>query len=68
MFTGIIEAVGTVAALEPRGELVGVVVDAPAVTEGVRVGDSVAVNGSCLTVTRLDGGRLHFEAVQETLL
>jgi riboflavin synthase len=67
LFTGIIEAVGTLAALEPRGSQVGVVVDAPAVTEGVRIGDSVAVNGTCLTVTKIVAGRLHFDAVRETL-
>jgi riboflavin synthase len=67
LFTGIIEAVGTLAALEPRGSQVGVVVAAPAVTEGVRIGDSIAVNGTCLTVTKIDAGRLHFDAVRETL-
>jgi riboflavin synthase len=67
VFTGIIEAVGTVAALEPRGSQVAVVVEAPSITSGVRIGDSVAVNGACLTVTKIDGGRLHFDAVRETL-
>ena len=67
MFTGIIEAVGTVAGLETRGQRVGVVIEAPSVTAGVRVGDSVAVNGSCLTVTKIEAGRLSFDAVSETL-
>jgi len=67
LFTGIIEAVGRLAAVEPRGSQVGVVVDAPAVSEGVRIGDSIAVNGTCLTVTKIDVGRLHFDAVRETL-
>ena len=67
MFTGIVEAVGTIAALEPRGSQVGVVVEARAVVEGVRIGDSIAVNGACLTVTKIDAGRLHFDAVRETL-
>jgi len=67
VFTGIIEAVGTITALEPRGSQVGVVVEASAVTAGVRIGDSIAVNGTCLTVTRIDAGRLHFDAVRETL-
>ena len=67
MFTGIIEAVGTVAALEPRGSQVGVVIEAPSVTDGVRIGDSIAVNGTCLTVTKSEAGRLHFDAVRETL-
>jgi riboflavin synthase len=67
LFTGIIEAVGTLAALEPRGSQVGVVIDAPAVIAGVRIGDSIAVNGTCLTVTKIDAGRLSFDAVRETL-
>ncbi len=67
MFTGIVETVGEVAALEPRGELTRISIEAPAVVEGVRIGDSVAVNGACLTVTAVSGGRLDFEAVKETL-
>jgi riboflavin synthase len=67
LFTGIIEAVGTLAAVEPRGSQVEVVIEAPAVIAGVRIGDSIAVNGTCLTVTRIDGARLHFDAVRETL-
>jgi riboflavin synthase len=46
---------------------VGVVIEAPAIAPGVRIGDSIAVNGTCLTVTRIDAGRLHFDAVRETL-
>ena len=67
MFTGIVETVGEVAALEPRGELTRVSIEAPAVVEGVRIGDSVAVNGACLTVTAVSGTHLDFEAVKETL-
>jgi riboflavin synthase len=67
LFTGIIETVGRVAEVELEGTLARLAIDAPEVTEGVRIGDSVAVNGGCLTVTRLDAGRLHFEAVRETL-
>src|SRR5258706_5804007 len=69
LFTGIIEAVGTLVALEPRGSVVGVVIEAPKVAPGVRIGDSVAVNGACLTVTNIDAaaGRLAFDAVRETL-
>jgi len=67
VFTGIVEAVGSVVAIEPAGELVRLVVRAPHLDEGMRVGDSVAVNGGCLTVTACGGGELHFEAVRETL-
>lgn len=67
MFTGIIERVGSVGAVEPHGELFRIEIDAGPVAEGVRVGDSVAVNGGCLTVTAAAGERLTFEAVAETL-
>jgi len=67
VFTGIIEAVGRVEKIERRGGLAALVVAAPDVTGGVRIGDSVAVNGCCLTVTAIEGERLSFEAVQETL-
>jgi len=67
LFTGIIESVGTLAALEPRGSTVGVVIEAPRVAGGVRIGESISVNGACLTVTRVEAGRLHFDAVRETL-
>jgi len=67
VFTGIIETVGRVTSLERRGELVRVEVDAPSLTDGAKVGDSIAVNGCCLTITGIAGGRLTFDAVQETL-
>ncbi len=67
MFTGIVEAVGRVVRLEPSGALTRLGVEAPVLTEGVRVGDSVAVNGCCLTVTAVGSERLEFEAVPETL-
>jgi riboflavin synthase len=67
VFTGIIEAVGRIAGIERAGDLARLAIDAAEIVEGVRIGDSVAVNGCCLTVTRIEGGRLHFEAVRETL-
>ena len=67
MFTGIVEYVGNVTAIEPAGEVVRLVIDAGPVVEGVGIGDSVAVSGGCLTVTAVEGERLHFEAVQETV-
>jgi riboflavin synthase len=67
MFTGIVECVGRVAAIARDGDLARIAIDAPEIADGVRIGDSVAVSGGCLTVTRLEGGRFHFEAVRETL-
>ena len=67
MFTGIVESVGRVASIAREGELARIAIDAEAIAEGVRPGDSVSVNGGCLTVTELRDGRFHFEAVRETL-
>ena len=67
MFTGIVETVGSVRAVHRRGAKAELVIEAPAVVVGTRVGDSIAVNGTCLTVTQVEGPALHFEAVQETL-
>lgn len=67
MFTGIIERVGVVAALERDGEKTRLCVEAPGVGEGVHVGDSVAVAGVCLTATTVAPDRLDFDAVSETL-
>ncbi len=67
MFTGIVESVGRVIERTPRGELTRIAVEAPAVTEGMAVGDSVAVNGACLTVVEVTPTTLVFEAVKETL-
>jgi len=67
VFTGIVEAVGEVESAELAGELLRLVVRAPEIAAEARVGDSVAVRGACLTVTRAEAGRLSFEAVRETL-
>ena len=50
MFTGIVEELGTVASLEDQGDAVRLTVRGPLVTGDVGLGDSIAVNGCCLTV------------------
>ena len=67
MFTGIVETVGRVVAIEPQGEKARLRIDAPRVAEGIAIGASIAVNGACLTVVAAAGAELVFEAVQETL-
>ncbi len=66
MFTGLVEEVGRVASLE-AGDMFRMGVSASRVLEGTRVGDSVAVNGVCLTVNEVDGETLVFQAMPETL-
>ena len=67
MFTGIIETIGIIEGIEPGDDLTRLVVDAKPIVDGVELGDSVAVNGGCLTVTSIRDGRLSFEAVPETM-
>ena len=68
MFTGIVEAVGRVVAVAPRGDGIRVRVDPKTLDiERVRIGDSIAVDGCCLTVVALDGHRLEFDVSAETL-
>jgi len=68
MFTGIVQAVGSVAALVPKGGDVEMLIDAAGLgLDGVALGDSIAVAGACLTVTRLDGRRFAADVSNETL-
>ncbi|HVV59860.1 MAG TPA: riboflavin synthase [Gaiellaceae bacterium] len=67
MFTGIVREVGTVASLTGSDDGVRLEIDAPATAAEAAVGDSVAVEGVCLTVVAVGGGRLSFDAVPETL-
>ncbi len=67
MFTGIIEGTARLERLEPSGQLVLLELEAGALADGVAIGDSVALDGCCLTVTRVLGGRLAFQAIPETL-
>lgn len=68
MFTGIVRELGRVVSLETSADGARLVIEAPATAgEGLQVGDSVALNGCCLTVTALDGSHLTFTAVPETL-
>jgi riboflavin synthase len=67
VFTGIVETVGRVVAALPRGGTTRLGVEAPAIVPGTRIGDSIAVNGGCLTVVAVAGARIDFEAVRETL-
>lgn len=68
MFTGIIQALGQIKALEPRGGDVLLKVDARGLDlTHCQLGDSIAVNGVCLTVTELSGGVFSADVSIETL-
>ncbi|MEO6929589.1 MAG: riboflavin synthase [Casimicrobiaceae bacterium] len=68
MFTGIIEAMGRVVADSPAGEGRRIAIDAQALdVSDVVVGDSIAVDGCCLTVVAIDSRTLAFDVSAETL-
>jgi riboflavin synthase len=67
VFTGIIETTGTVTTVEPHGDLTRLGIRAAAIAAEVAIGDSVAVNGACLTVTGAKDEVVHFDAIAETL-
>ncbi len=67
MFTGIVEELGTVADLESTGDGARLTISGPTVTSDAGHGDSIAVNGVCLTVTRVDGERFTVDVVSESL-
>lgn len=67
MFTGIVEEVGTVREVRPRGDGALVVIDASVVLDDIALGASIAVNGCCLTVIDHDAQGWTAEAVPETL-
>jgi riboflavin synthase len=67
MFTGIVEEMGTVVANVMGERSARLTLAAPTVHEGVLIGDSIAINGCCLTVVAIEGDRLVFDAVPETL-
>lgn len=66
MFTGIIEALGTVEDIRKEGENVHFTLSGP-FTHALKIDQSVAHNGCCLTVVSLDGDRYVVTAIQETL-
>jgi riboflavin synthase len=67
MFTGIIREVGSVAAVSAGAGGVRLEIDAPQTAPAVEIGGSVAVDGVCLTAESIDGDRLVFHAMPETL-
>jgi riboflavin synthase len=72
MFTGLVEEMGIVDELRRggnarRGSALRLVIKAPLTAKDTQVGDSIAVNGCCLTVVEKNGNRLAFDAGSETL-
>jgi riboflavin synthase len=67
MFTGIIEELGSIRTIEARGENARIVIEARIVTEGTNHGDSIAVNGVCLTALDIHDDSFAADVSRETL-
>jgi riboflavin synthase len=70
MFTGIIEETGTVESIRQSDQAIQLAVRARVCARGAKIGDSLAVNGCCLTITKIRrggrGAQLHFDLLRET--
>ena len=66
MFTGLVEALGSVISLETKGEQASLILGIPFADE-LALGDSVAINGCCLTVSELTAGGVKFDLLAQTL-
>ncbi|MBA2873305.1 riboflavin synthase [Thermaerobacillus caldiproteolyticus] len=67
MFTGIIEEVGTIEQMKQSGEAIVITIGAKKILEDVRLGDSIAVNGVCLTVTSFTNRSFTVDVMPETV-
>lgn len=67
MFTGIIEEVGRIAAVDPSGDGVRLTIHAPTAVDGVRHGESIAVSGVCLTVVDWTHDAFTADVMKQTL-
>jgi riboflavin synthase len=67
MFTGIIEHIGTIQALDVKDDGGRITIHAPTVAPSLAVSNSIAVNGCCLTIVDLHNGRLSADLSGETL-
>lgn len=67
MFTGLIETIGVITGVSRQGEVVLLEISAPDIAGGLKLGDSVAVSGACLTVVSRNDTSFTAEMMQETM-
>ena len=67
MFTGIIEEIGTIQSISPISGGKKITIKADIILDDLKIDQSVAVNGTCLTVVGISGQQFSVEAVGETL-
>lgn len=66
MFTGIVEEKGKIAGIQKKGNSMILTIDGPKVSSDVSIGDSISVNGVCLTVTAFSGQQFSVDVIPET--
>ena len=67
MFTGIVEELGRVAAIEPQPDAIRITIEGPLAVSDANRGDSISVNGVCLTAIELEGDTFTADVMRETL-
>jgi riboflavin synthase len=67
MFTGLVVETGTLLTLTPRGDSARLTLRAPTLATSASIGDSIAVNGCCLTATHITADTIAFDLLAETL-
>jgi riboflavin synthase len=67
MFTGIVEEIGTVEGIQRKENLYSLSLRAAKIAKGIRLGESISIDGVCLTVTQSKNSLLSFDMVKETL-
>jgi riboflavin synthase len=67
MFTGLIEEVCAVKLVSRRAEAIVLTIDLGNIADGCKIGDSIAINGACLTISKLQGSVASFDVSSETL-
>jgi len=67
MFTGLVETTGEIVAIDDQPPGKKLTVKSPLIREDASIGDSICINGCCLTIVELNGDQLAFEAGEETL-
>lgn len=67
MFTGLVEDIGVVSTFSPRGAVIQLGIDTTLDTSEIKLGDSVAIDGVCLTVTKIGSHALFFDVGPESL-
>lgn len=68
MFTGLVQGIGTVQRIVEHDSSIEIEVGIGALADEMSVGDSISVNGTCLTATKIDADRIYLDVMKQTLL